>query len=356
MRFNHIDPTDTRRFFNSPIAHTLGHEIRKAAYTLNNLLPQPRRMGALLSAPYTSTMSGNEMQECKEHCSGVSPNLGDLDGVQIPARLLERAKGIAVMTVIKGGLGLAGFEFGTGLVVARTGGGRWSAPSAIGTAGISWGALIGAQVSDHVFLLMNDNAVHMMFSNKGSVQLGADLGVAVGPLGRAVEANLGASAGKVAPIYTYSLSKGLYAGVSLDGKVIMTRHSVNEKNYGRQVTGNESLYGAVPLPPAAQPLYEALARCHVYAAQHEVSFQQNDNNGLQHVPQHHHHQAPPQQLFFAGHHSNNNNNLHQENGQVISSPPESPARVVPEQTVPPAHVFDQNSFQGGMSEITDPLH
>ena len=45
MRFNHIDPTDPRRLFNSPVAHTLGHEIRKAAYTLNNLLPQPKRRG-----------------------------------------------------------------------------------------------------------------------------------------------------------------------------------------------------------------------------------------------------------------------------------------------------------------------
>ena len=137
------------------------------------------------------------------------------------------------MTVIKGGFGLAGVEFGTGLVVARLDGHRWSAPSAIGTAGVSWGALLGAQVSDHVFFLMTDHAVQMMFSNEGSVQLGADLGVAVGPLGRAVEGNLGATAGSVAPIYSYSLSKGLYAGVSVDGKVIVTRNGVNEKFYGR---------------------------------------------------------------------------------------------------------------------------
>ena len=293
MRFNHIDPTDARRLFNSPLAHTLGHEIRKAAYALNNLLPQPRRMGALVASTPISTMTGDlsELAECKESCSAISPNLGDLDGLRIPARLLEKAKGIAVLTVVKGGLGLAGFEFGTGLVVARTGGegggGGWSAPSAIGTGGISWGALIGAQVSDHVFLLMTDAAVHMMFSNNGSVQLGADVGIAVGPLGRAVEGNLGASVGNaVAPIYTYSLSKGLYAGISLDGKVICTRNFVNEKFYGRPVKGPEILAGAVPLPPAAQPLYEALARCHVYASQldpsHKTTTTSHQNyNGLQ---------------------------------------------------------------------------
>ena len=112
---------------------------------------------------------------------------------------------------------------------------------------------------------MTDDAVEMMFSNNGNIQLGADIGVAVGPLGRALEADIGASPGKLAPIYTYSLSKGLYAGVSLDGKVIMTRHRVNERFYGREVTGMELLCGQIPTPPAARPLYDALQRCHVYA-------------------------------------------------------------------------------------------
>lgn len=112
---------------------------------------------------------------------------------------------------------------------------------------------------------MTDAAVELMFSNNGSVQLGVDVGVAVGPVGRALEADFGAAPGNLAPIYTYSLSKGLYAGISLDGKVIVTRHRVNEKFYGRTVTGVELLQGNVPTPPAARPLYDALQRCHVYA-------------------------------------------------------------------------------------------
>jgi len=136
MRFNHIDPTDPRRLFNSPFANTLGHEIRKAAFTLNNLLPQPKRMGAVVTQSeleYNISQPPSELQQCKENCSAVSPNLGDLDGVRIPARLLEQARGIATLTVIKGGFGLAGVEFGTGLAVARLDANRWSAPSAIGT-------------------------------------------------------------------------------------------------------------------------------------------------------------------------------------------------------------------------------
>jgi SH3 domain-containing YSC84-like protein 1 len=268
MRFNHVDPTDPKRFLNSPLAFTLGHEVRKAAYALNNLLPLPKRMGSIVDVGPDNFLTGDarDIQACKDECASLSPNLSNLDGVQIPSRLLEHAKGIAILTVVKGGFGLAGLEFGTGLVVARLGDQQWSAPCAIGTAGVSWGALIGAQVSDHVFLLMTDAAVELMFNNNGNVQLGADVGVAIGPLGRALEADFGAAPGSFAPIYTYSLSKGLYAGISLDGKVIVTRNRVNERFYGQEVTGLQLLSGEIPSPPAARPLYEALQRCHVYAS------------------------------------------------------------------------------------------
>jgi hypothetical protein len=147
MRFNHVDPTSAQRLWNSPLAFTLGHEVRKAAYTLNNLLPLPkRRMGSVISQPQPSSlMDQNEfggptddLQHCKDECTSLSPQLANIDGVHIPAKLLTEAKGVAVLTVVKGGFGLAGLEFGTGLVVARLGD-HWSAPCAIGTAGISWG-------------------------------------------------------------------------------------------------------------------------------------------------------------------------------------------------------------------------
>jgi FYVE zinc finger len=148
MRFNYIDPTDPfRRFLNSPLAFTLGHEVRKAAYALNNLLPMPKRMGSVVeavSSDYNNpdsflTGDARELQQCRDECSMIAPNFSNLDGVRIPARMMEQAKGVAVMTVVKGGFGLAGLEFGTGLVVARLAEDQWSAPLAIGTAGLSWG-------------------------------------------------------------------------------------------------------------------------------------------------------------------------------------------------------------------------
>mmetsp|Transcript_12572 Transcript_12572/g.18486 ORF Transcript_12572/g.18486 Transcript_12572/m.18486 type:complete len:514 (+) Transcript_12572:256-1797(+) len=330
MRFNHIDPTDPRRHLNSPLAFTLGHEVRKAAYTLNNLLPLPKRMGAFISNG--SSFSESIMnQNCKETCSGMSPSLGDLDGVRIPARLMEEAKGIATMTIVKGGFGLVGGEIGTGLVVARLSNGTWSAPSAIGAAGVSWGALIGAQISDHVFLLMTDDAVEMLFSNNGSVNLGADIGIAMGPLGRSLEGNFGASGGSMAPIYSYSLSKGLYAGVSLDGKVITTRHNVNEKFYGRQVSGGELLSGLIETPPAAQPLYDALARCHVYAT--------GRNN------------KPPPRIEGIRNDFSLHNSMEGEYGETVMFP-NAPSPSYPPPMMPPA-TDDHHSY---VSDITNSTH
>ncbi|KAL7549282.1 hypothetical protein ACHAWF_012557, partial [Thalassiosira exigua] len=322
MRYNYVDEGDAlRRLCNSPLAFTLGHEVRKAAYTLGNLLPGNSSRGR--GAGFVPTYGGQdsfqysypppEADPCHipngGGCRGLDPTLRNLDKVHIPAKLLRKARGVAVITTAKGGLGFAGFEFGTGLVVARRrrrpttasdvraddnavwqGGASggvgddpddWSAPCAIGMGGIAWGALVGAQVSDHVFLLMTDDAVRTFASEGGkSIQLGADVAVAVGPLGRSAEADVGATAGvsrnldgsggargggvAMAGIYSYSLSKGLYAGVSLDGRVVATRDRVNEKFYGRAVTSYELLSGAVPAPPAAQPLYDALRRCRVY--------------------------------------------------------------------------------------------
>ncbi len=282
-RFNSVDGPSTSsspnwlsKTFNSPLAFTLGHEVRKAAHTLSNLLPLPRR---LPSSTYRQDSPvdfidhlniSSPVPSAFETCQSHSSNLRELDGLRIPNRLLEKAKGIAVVTVAKAGLWIGG-EIGTGLVVARLPNGDWSAPSAVGLVGFSFGALIGVQLTDHVFLLMTDKAVEMLGTNSGSINLGADVGVAVGPMGRSVEADFGVTAGgdhqhpAIAPIYTYSLSKGLYAGVSLDGKVIATRHDVNENFYGMEVDPYELLSGEIPAPPAAQPLYDALKRCSVYA-------------------------------------------------------------------------------------------
>lgn len=148
-------------------------------------------------------------------------------------------------------------HFGTGLIVARLPSGDWSAPSAIGTVGISYGPLIGAELVDYIIILSTDDAVNA-FAGGGQVALGASVDLAVGPLGRSGSIDMHFGDGGCAPAYTYSHSRGLYAGVSLEGSVIFSRSDVNHRFYGRVVTPVELLRGTVPPPRAARPLYDAL--------------------------------------------------------------------------------------------------
>ena len=169
----------------------------------------------------------------------------------IPRRILRNARGVAIISVVKAGFIFSG-KAGEGVVVARTRYG-WSGPSFIGTGGAGWGLQIGAEVTDFVIVLNNEAAVRA-FSRGGNVTLGADASVAAGPVGRAAEADVTPKAA----IYTYSKSKGLFVGVSLEGAVIGTRKGANEHYYGRPVTANDILHGRAAAPVGAASLREAL--------------------------------------------------------------------------------------------------
>ena len=171
----------------------------------------------------------------------------------IPARVLRRAKGLAILTVVKVGFGVSG-KGGQGVVVARTGGG-WSGPSFVGTGGAGWGPQIGAQITDFVFVL-NSNAAVRAFSRDGNVTLGVDASAAAGPVGR----NAQASVTPTAAIYTYSRSKGLFAGASIEGAVIATQKTANTRYYRRPVRANDILTGRVAAPARARVLRAALDR------------------------------------------------------------------------------------------------
>lgn len=169
----------------------------------------------------------------------------------IPASVMRNAKGLAILTVVKVGLGLSG-KGGQGVVVARTGHG-WSGPSFVGTGGAGWGPQIGAQVTEFVFILNTNRAVRA-FSRDGNFTLGADASVAAGPVGRDAQAAITPTAA----IYSYSRSKGLFAGVALEGAVIATQKTGNARYYGRAVSARDILSGSVAAPPRANVLRSAL--------------------------------------------------------------------------------------------------
>jgi len=190
-------------------------------------------------------------QDTVNRCAIIIDQFQRMPEKAIPREVLRHAKGLAVMSVVK-----AGFIFsakgGQGIVVARTPHG-WSGPSFIATGGGGWGLQAGAEVTDFVIVL-NNNAAVQAFSRGGNLTVGADLSAAAGPVGRT-------AAGAVMPtaaVYTYSRSKGLFAGVSLEGAVIGTQRQSNFNYYGRPVRADAILSGTTKPPPGAAALRRVL--------------------------------------------------------------------------------------------------
>jgi lipid-binding SYLF domain-containing protein len=207
-------------------------------------------LGMVLSV---STLSLAAMQGDVDQAVAILQRFQEIPEKSIPPAVLKGAKGLAILTVTKAGFIVSG-RGGAGVVVARLGKG-WSGPSAIGTGGAGFGFQIGAQVSELVIVLNTPDAVRA-FSQGGNISLGADLSVAAGPIGR----NVAADVLPTAAVYTYSRSQGLFAGVSLEGTVIMSRDETNSEYYGRKVTPSEILAGKVKVPKGAQGLVKALSR------------------------------------------------------------------------------------------------
>ncbi|CAN8097698.1 unnamed protein product [Discula destructiva] len=209
-----------------------------------------------INNPLPSSLS-SECKKCgKILAAFVDPRQSFGPDKVIPPSVLQQAKGLAILTVIKAGF-LGSARFGSGLVVARLPDGSWSAPSAIATGGAGFGGQIGFELTDFVFIL-NDAAAVKTFSQAGSLTLGGNVSLAAGPVGRNAEAAGAASLKGVAGIFSYSKTKGLFAGVSLEGSAIIERKDANTKLYGRPVAARDLLLGTERPPPAAAPLLNIL--------------------------------------------------------------------------------------------------
>ena len=174
----------------------------------------------------------------------------------IPPEVLRNAKGLAIITVLKAGF-LFSARAGSGVVVARLPDGSWSPPSAVVTAGVGMGGQVGAELTDFVFILNTKSAVES-FAQMGSVTLGTNLSIAAGPLGRNAEASGTASLKSVSAIFAYSKTKGLFAGVSLEGSAIVERRDANKKFYGQKCKARNILSGHIEAPPVCEPLMRVL--------------------------------------------------------------------------------------------------
>lgn len=171
----------------------------------------------------------------------------------VPADLLAKAQCIVVIPSLKSGAFIVGADYGRGFVSCRTAGG-WSAPAAVKVEAGSVGFQIGGSESEVVMLVMNKKGVDRLLTTKFT--LGGDATIAAGPVGRNAQAKTDAA--MTAEILSYSRSRGVFAGVALEGGTLREDDSANKDLYGRALTNREILTGGVPAPEGASAFLAAI--------------------------------------------------------------------------------------------------
>lgn len=180
-------------------------------------------------------------------------NLSKAADSEIPADLLKKASCVVVIPSLKSGAFIVGAEYGRGFASCRTASG-WSAPAAIKVEAGSVGFQIGGSESEVVMLVMNEKGMSRLLSSKFT--LGGDATVAAGPVGRNASAKTDAS--MRAEILSYSRSRGVFAGVALEGGTLREDESANKDLYGKVTTNRAILGGGVPTPDSAMAFLAAI--------------------------------------------------------------------------------------------------
>jgi lipid-binding SYLF domain-containing protein len=212
-----------------------------------------RFLTACLLAAAIPLSAGDSVHERLRECAEVLREvLGMPEG--LPAYVLDRAECVIVLPSVKKAAFGVGGSYGRGAIACRTGerfDGPWSAPAMFALEGASIGLQIGGEAIDYVLLVMNDRGASSVLGSK--VKVGADASAAAGPKGRTA----GASTDIVmrAEILTYSRTRGLFAGVSLEGSTLRSDGEGNENLYGRELSAREIVRGgAVSVPASGQAL------------------------------------------------------------------------------------------------------
>lgn len=176
----------------------------------------------------------------------------------VPTEVFDKSECILVFPSVKKVAFGVGGSYGKGAMICRSGAdfdGPWGAPAMMRLEGGSFGFQIGGSATDFVLCVMNPKGAKSLLSSK--VKLGADAGIAAGPLGRTATAATDAAMN--AEILSYSRSKGIFAGVSLEGSTLREDKDDNEALYGRAVPAKEIVLEAkVAAPEDAQRLLDLL--------------------------------------------------------------------------------------------------
>jgi len=172
----------------------------------------------------------------------------------IPNSIVKQATCIAVVPSLKKAAFVFGGQYGQGVVTCRTGHG-WSAPAFIRMAGGSFGLQIGGQGTDLVLVAVNDRGLQDLLKDK--FKIGGDAAATAGPVGRNAQASTDIKLG--AELLTYSRSKGLFAGIDLDGTTVSQNSEDTDTYYGAPHPFEEILKGNVLPPESARPFLRTIA-------------------------------------------------------------------------------------------------
>jgi len=166
-----------------------------------------------------------------ENAATVLSEIMEAPDQGIPEALLKKAYGVAVIPhVVKGAFGIGG-RYGKGLVAQRNADGGWGTPLFIEIGGGSFGLQLGVEATDVIMVFTNRDGILPLL--KGKLKIGADASATAGPVGRKAEA--GTDILLKSAIYSYSRSKGLFAGIALDGAVIQLDGDANRDVYGKKI-------------------------------------------------------------------------------------------------------------------------
>lgn len=201
--------------------------------------------------------TASDERERAQKSADVLSEIMQIPEGSIPDELMQRAEAIAVIPhMVKGAFGLGG-EYGKGLVSERMPNGRWGAPSFIKIGGGNFGFQLGVEATDVVLVFTSRDGFKGLLD--GKVKLGADASVAAGPVGRKAEASTDVLL--KSPVLAYSRSKGLFAGISLDGAVVSIDDSANHKAYGKEFSAQEIMAsGKMALNPNVAPFVRVLEK------------------------------------------------------------------------------------------------
>src|SRR6266705_2303872 len=188
-----------------------------------------------------------------DNCGMVLKEIMDIPD-DIPSDLIDKAECVIVIpSVLKLAVGFSG-SWGKGAMTCRSGEhftGPWSAPAMMRLEGGGVGFQLGGQATDFVILVMNPRGAKALLKSK--VKLGADAAAAAGPKGR--DAAAASDVTMRAEMLTYSRSRGLFAGISLEGSTLRQDNGANEKLYKGKVTAEQVVRkGAVAVPPSGQEM------------------------------------------------------------------------------------------------------